>query len=154
MLVVDDGQEHDHGSGSRCWGCVLLAELLRLGAKATAPGYAIGALQVAVALRDLAAVKLLLEAGVDPNAIGDTEGEVGTPARAPMFKTLESLRGRTPLNVLKEWDAVFDALGNTVVWVVNQRDGWEEVFETTLVQYGARDEFTPVQSAEVVVAEG
>ncbi|KAL2141297.1 hypothetical protein VTI28DRAFT_2531 [Corynascus sepedonium] len=60
LLFVVANHQHDDDE-PRCWGCVAMTHLLQLGAKATAPGFAVGVLQIAAAGRDFTAVSLLLE---------------------------------------------------------------------------------------------
>src|SRR5690606_20600598 len=84
LLFVVANHQHDD-EGPRCWGCLAMTQLLRLGAKATAPGYAVGAVQIAAATMDLKALRLLLEDGLDPNDVGDPCGDIGTPERGPML---------------------------------------------------------------------
>jgi hypothetical protein len=86
--------------GTPNWGYLLLEKLLRLGAKSTIPGFAVGALQLATSIRDVWVVQLLLEAGVDPNDIGDLSGDIGTPETGPMLEWFQCIRGRSPLNIV------------------------------------------------------
>jgi hypothetical protein len=114
MLLFIGNHQHNADSASQCWGCKVLTKLLGLGAKATAPGYAVGALQIAVTTRDLAGASLLLEAGVDPNDIGDSGGDIGTPEKGPMLELFRDIRGRSPLNIVKT--GKFISLKSINVW--------------------------------------
>ncbi|KAK3905757.1 hypothetical protein C8A05DRAFT_41334 [Staphylotrichum tortipilum] len=100
LFAIGCHQHTDRGPGQECWGCLVLTHLLCLGAKSKVPGYSLGALQMATALQDIAGVKLLLDAGVDPNEVGDPCGDIGTPEQGPLFESLGSLQGRTPLRIL------------------------------------------------------
>jgi hypothetical protein len=126
--------------GTQCWGCLLLRKLLRLGAKPTVPGFAIGSLQMAVAFRDLEVVTFLLEAGVDPNDVGDLCGDIGTPETGPMLEWFQCLRGRSPLNILRsKYIATVRRSDLTI-----SGSAWEyfplfDEFEALLMRYGATD---------------
>jgi hypothetical protein len=126
--------------GFQCWGCLLLRRLLNLGARSTVNGYAVGSLQIATALGDLAAVRILLENGVDPDDIGDLDGDIGTPDRAPMLKAFNQFRGQSPLNIARQPCRVWADTEN--VWfreLVSGEGCKPEELEHLLVQYGARD---------------
>jgi hypothetical protein len=127
--------------GTQCWGCLLLRKLLRLGAKSTVPGFAVGSLQIAVTCRDEEAVTILLEAGVDPNDVGDLCGDIGTPETGPMLEWFQCMRGRSPLNILRsKYTTSIRQSDMTIRGTV-----WEEhfpsfgAFEALLVRYGAKD---------------
>jgi hypothetical protein len=137
LFVIANHQHRDNGPGSQCWGCLVLTHLLQLGAKATAPGYAVGSLQVAVARRDAAAVSLLLDAGLDANDIGDPCGDIGTPERGPMFGWFRSIRGRSPLNIVKQRQ--FVALETTNLWHKKHKLAEPGRLAAILIQHGARD---------------
>ncbi len=138
MLLSSANHEHNYNSsGAQCWGCLVLTQLLRLGAQPTVPGFAVGSLQIAVARRDRKTACLLLEAGVDANGIGDLNGEIGTPERGPMLKWFKSIRGRSPLNIAK--DQHFTLLNKTNSPRDGDEFGRDEQLEAMLVQHGGRD---------------
>lgn len=159
LLYVTAKHQHvESASGSTCWGCLILTKLLRLGARATASGYAIGSLQFAVATVDIAAVRLFLDAGLDPNDTGDARGEIGTAERGPIFECCQSLRGRSPLNIAKQQQT--NQMPDVSVHVNNRwyRDH-RSTEQTTgeiaalLIQYGARD-FTSSPDDNPSIATG
>jgi hypothetical protein len=131
----------ENSPGTRCWGCLVLKKLLRLGAKSTVPGFAIGSLQIAASFANFAAMTLLLEAGVDPNDVGDLRGDIGTPETGPMLEWLQCLRGRSPLNILN--GQRFAALRQGVIGEFVVRNPASSPYlgkhEALLMQYGAKD---------------
>ncbi|KAK4098602.1 hypothetical protein N658DRAFT_517913 [Parathielavia hyrcaniae] len=137
MLLFIGNHQHNKDKGSQCWGCLILAQLIRLGAKATAPGYAVGSLQMAVARRDLAGVSMLLEAGVDPNDIGDLGGDIGTPERGPMLEWAQEIRGSSPLNILRRGKLM--ALKSSNVWARHHDADDDRLLADVLIKYGAMD---------------
>ncbi|SPQ18400.1 6876165c-5d0b-49cc-8881-80a601c66a56 [Thermothielavioides terrestris] len=121
MLLTIANHQHDNiAPAAQCGGCLVLKHLLRLGAQATVPGYAVGSLQIAVARRDLAGTGLLLEAGVDPNDIGDVDGEIGTPDRGPILRWASNM------------------------WSQSSQKATYESLAAILIQYGARDFTSPM----------
>jgi hypothetical protein len=163
LLYVTAKHQHvESASGSTCWGCLILTKLLRLGARATASGYAIGSLQFAVAMVDIAAVKLFLEAGLDPNDTGDRCGEIGTAERNPLFECCQSLCGRSPLNIAKQQRT--EQLPGVSMHVDNmwyrKDSATAEATQKTigeiaavLIQHGARD-FTSSDEDNLSIATG
>jgi hypothetical protein len=158
LLYVTAKHQHvDDGSGPTCWGCLTLTKLLRLGARATAPGYAVGSLQVAVARSDIVAVKLFLEAGMDPNDTGDACGEIGSAERGPLFEWARSIRGRSPLNIAKERRTV--SMENLNLWyrkakhTTSTEKSRTAAAAAVLIQYGARD-FTSSPDEKLSLATG
>ena len=140
MLLCVPHHHHSYNNPrSQCGGCLVLTRLLRLGAQSTVPGFAVGSLQKAVALRDLETARLLLEAGVDANDIGDLRGNIGTPERGPMLQWFQHIRGRSPLNIAK--GRYFADLRKTNMDLRGESSKTEadEQLEAILVQYGGRD---------------
>jgi hypothetical protein len=136
MLLFIGNHEHNRDSASQCWGCRVLTKLVDLGAKATAPSYAVGSLQIAVGTRDLAGVSLLLEAGVNPNDIGDLDGDIGTPEKGPMLEWSREIRGRSPLNIVKNHK--FFNLKSTNVWR-KSHPADAGALAAILIKHGAKD---------------
>ncbi|KAK4144435.1 uncharacterized protein C8A04DRAFT_11560 [Dichotomopilus funicola] len=144
LLVFAIVNHHHVGANSDsptspCWGCKVIQRLLQLGAKATPAGYAVSALQVAAALRDARSTKILLEAGIDPNAVGDGEhGEIGTPDRGPLLEAFEVVKGRSALNIVN--GELYVSMRTRNVWVESVvGDEWTESIEDVLARYGAKD---------------
>ncbi len=140
LFAIACHQHTDRGPGHECWGCLVLTQLLCLGAKTTMPGCSMGALQIATALRDPAGVKLLLDAGVDPSEVGGPGGEIGAPEMGPLLESFGSLRGRTPLRIVSEWKATAEMseLGEPYFKMRNLE--FPETLVALLREYGARDE--------------
>jgi hypothetical protein len=101
----------------------LLSQLLELGANVNKSGFWVTPLQIAVAWFDLAVVKMLLEAGADPNGIGDSNGtEWNDNSLLGQFKDLHAA---SPLRICR-----FSSYG-----FVDMR----EEIAAELLQYGAKD---------------
>ncbi len=138
MLLSIANHDHSYSSpGAQCWGCLVLTQLLRLGAQSAVPGFAVESLQIAVARRDRKTTCLLLEAGADVNGIGDLNGEIGTPERGPMLRWFRRIRGRSPLNIAKGQHFTF--LNKTNSPHEGEGFGRDEQLEAMLVQHGGRD---------------
>ncbi|KAH7009774.1 hypothetical protein EDB80DRAFT_610302, partial [Ilyonectria destructans] len=75
ILVISVGW-HNHDGNHDCTDYCLLARLLQLGADPNGHGYRVCPLQIAAGAWDLEGVKVLLEAGADPNNTGDRSGIV------------------------------------------------------------------------------
>ena len=157
LFAIACHQHTDRGPGHECWGCIVLTQLLCLGAKTTAPGYALGALQIATALRDVEGVKLLLDAGVDPDEVGDPRGVLGTtPETGPLLASLAPLRGMSPLRMVAQWWTVTTKIAG----LGDPYFGWRnlefpETLEALLREYGAReDPVVSLQLDEAAVTAG
>jgi hypothetical protein len=91
-------------------------------------------------MTDVAAARLLLEAGIDPNDIGDLDGDLGTPDTAPMLKSFKWLRGRSPLSIAREPHRMrFDTDNVWFRGYVKYEKSKVEDLELLLIQYGGRD---------------
>ena len=139
LFLFVANHQHDFEPTIACCGCLVVKKLLQLGARSTVPGYALGSLQVATARSDFAVVKMLLEAGIDPNDIGDLGGglRVGTPDMAPMLRGFNGLKGRSSLNIFRERCSAYLYTRNA--WMNELRSPTTEPMEELLVQYGARE---------------
>ncbi|KAK4156157.1 hypothetical protein C8A00DRAFT_41316 [Chaetomidium leptoderma] len=131
------------GASSPCWGCLLLKRLLHLGAQST----------IAATLSDLAGVKLLLEAGIDPNDIGDLRGNIGTPDRGPMLKPFSFVRGRSSLNIVRQRHVTSVWLKTANVWFRDHTISEAGPLEAILIQYGARDFTTSLDDGHLLADE-
>lgn len=144
LLSVRNHQHWTSGVPAlNCSGCLVFTHLLQLGAQSTVPGFSVGSLQIAVALQDEALVQLLLEAGIDPNDIGDLGGDIGTPETGPMLKWFRCIRGRSPLNIARGRLYAYSTVADFACvkkWTpsVNAPSLHDRV-EQILVQYGGRD---------------
>ncbi|KAK3300595.1 uncharacterized protein B0H64DRAFT_414465 [Chaetomium fimeti] len=142
LLFVVANHQHDVvcvGLKTACWGCLILKKLLQLGARSTIPGYAVGSLQVAAALLDSDSVRIMLEAGLDPNDIGDLGGEIGTPDKGPMLGVFNSVKGQSALHIVqaRRTRAVYYVTRS--VWYMEDRPSEPGPIEDLLIQYGARN---------------
>jgi hypothetical protein len=122
---------HGHSrSGKTCNDYCLLSRLLELGANVNKSGHWVTPLQIAVGCFDLAGVKLLLEAGVDPNGIGDSNGiEWNDYSLLGRFKHLHAA---SPLRICLDED-----MGVNWASVIIDHD--REKIEAELLKYGATD---------------
>ena len=151
LLAVRKHRSGFSHSRSRCFDCLVLMQLLRLGAQSTVPGFAVGSLQIAVALGDAEITLLLLEAGVDANDIGDPEGEIGTPETGPMLRRFQCIRGRSPLNIAKGGHLA--ALRATSFDCGEHSSGADAKIEPLLIRYGGRDFSTASADEDVSLAD-
>lgn len=141
LLLIGRSAHTSHGRSAeeRCLFCCPLKKLLQLGAKPTVPGYAVGALQIAVAIGYFVGVRLLLEAGADPNEVGDLGGAIGTPDRGAMLKWFERVRGKSPLNISRNGPF---AVRHDHISGPPEADAPAKI-EALLLRHGARDFVIP-----------
>jgi hypothetical protein len=121
-VLVSHCQEHQRCNEDYC----ILSKLLQLGANANDSRHKVTPLQIAVERNDFDGVKVLLEAGADPNGTGDSGGikwERGT--YLSFFNELHNL---SPLEVYKNY-VTYTSIGR------NQMPGG--MIDTILLQYGA-----------------
>jgi len=93
-----------HSCEIRCEGSCVLPRLLQLGANPDPRGFQVTPLQIAVFLRDVAGVRMLLEAGADANNIGNKRG-IEWDAETSILGQLTCLHGHTPLYILRHLEA-------------------------------------------------
>jgi hypothetical protein len=94
-------EEYDSPCNESC----PLSILLKLGANVNAPGYIVTPLQIAVVCWDFAGVKILLEAGADPNNTGDSDGaewKEDTP-----LSRFNHLHGVTPRMICDVYECIY-----------------------------------------------
>lgn len=153
LLFIGRSAHQNHGrwADKHCSDCLALKRLLELGAKPTVPGYAVGALQIAVSMRYLVGVKLLLDAGADPNDIGDLGGTIGTADRGPMLKWFERIRGKSPLNISRS--GPFALRQDRTCQMGPDPDGVPAQIEALLLEHGAKDFVVPLEEAWATVTE-
>jgi hypothetical protein len=118
-----------------------LIKLVQLGAQPDAPGYRVKPLQIAVAYRDLEGVKILLQAGADPNDCGHENGIAWEDN--DLLGQLNHLGGYSPLFICGEFDCLPPDFGP-----IADRNKIEEL----LVADGARS-FTEDWACEVASEE-
>ena len=109
-------------------GLCLLKALLHNGALPDPKGYQVTPLQIMCYLRDMGGARALLEAGADPNRIGNKDG-IMWDSRS-MLKVFEVVRGISPLRIMRKLPT-----GN----LLDMNATGAEAVEQLLLQYGARD---------------
>jgi hypothetical protein len=87
-----------------CGDSSVLPRLLQLGADPDPKGFQVTPLQIAVFLRDVAGVRMLLEAGANANNIGNTRG-IEWHAETSALGEYTCLHGHTPLYILRHFVA-------------------------------------------------
>jgi hypothetical protein len=87
-----------------CEGSCVLPQLLQLGANPDPKGFQVTPLQIAVFSRDLAGVRMLLEAGADSNNTGDEQG-IKWHAETSILGPYCRLHGLAPLYILRHLKA-------------------------------------------------
>ncbi|KAK3370926.1 hypothetical protein B0T24DRAFT_627387 [Lasiosphaeria ovina] len=97
---------HCHYESFDCKGFCILARQLQLGADPDGPGYRICPLQIAARAWDLEGVRLLLEAGANPNHTGDQMGEVWR--EGTVLALFNDILDRSPLNIVQTMGCLFE----------------------------------------------
>jgi hypothetical protein len=129
----------DHTCESFC----LLLKLLQLGADVNKSGLWVTPLQIAVARLDLAGVRVLLEAGAEPNSIGDRNAPQWN--EDSLLGRFNDLRGLLPLSICREREDVDHCERDNV-------DHREDI-EVELLRYGA-SEFEMSPRSDTCLSEG
>jgi hypothetical protein len=123
--------------------CVLKT-LLHHGAHMEPKGYEIAPLQICCARLDVPGVKLLLEAGADPNFIGQKNGIVwGSDSMLYEFKIL---LGMSPLHIIR-MNGEFEAI-DTALTEKDLREGSVSSIESLLLEHGAQDFIVDFEDVE------
>lgn len=100
VILANYAGPHDHGGCGEHADCECVLDwLLELGADANAKEYRVTPLQIAVANRDLHGVRSLLEAGADPNRVGNANGIQWSPASVSGH-FFNDLHGSSPLYII------------------------------------------------------
>lgn len=126
LLGLAGTHYHDDCSQNNDYYCAI-SRLLQLGAKVNDSRHVITPLQIATSLHDVGGVKVLLEAGADPNGIGNSGGiqwESGTFLDSLIGDDLDG--GLRPLEICRNIRRHF----------TQERDGAISKIETMLIQYG------------------
>lgn len=123
---------HHHERNSGCTDYCLVARLLQLGADPNGHGYRVCPLQIAAGAWDLEGVRVLLEAGADPNSTGDASGMVWENRTIPAL--VNCYQDRSPLNIVQTMDCFFLESDD-----FDQRRGKGPQIAAVLRQYGGRD---------------
>ncbi|KAH6972969.1 hypothetical protein BKA56DRAFT_492630 [Ilyonectria sp. MPI-CAGE-AT-0026] len=131
ILAMSVGWHHHEGS-SNCTDYCLVARLLQLGADPNGHGYRVCPLQIAAGAWDLEGVRVLLEAGADPNNTGDATGMVWEDGTIPAL--VNCYQDRSPLNIVQTMGCFF-LDGDDL----DQRRGKGPNIAAVLRQYGGRD---------------
>jgi hypothetical protein len=124
-------EEYDSPCNESC----PLSILLKLGANVNAPGYIVTPLQIAVVCWDFAGVKILLEAGADPNNTGDSDGaewKEDTP-----LSRFNHLHGVTPRMICDVYECIYpDSVSDDMQRrKVKHKFGGRERIVALLLQY-------------------
>ena len=107
--------------GKQC----ILKELLRLGALPDPKGYRVTPLQILCSVGDVRGVQVLLEAGADPNSVGDEGGIMWN--EASMLHRFQRFHGVSPLRIIR-------TMCEPQAWCHSTQE-----VEPLLLQYRARD---------------
>ena len=129
MVMLSLIGSHVHNEMGWCKTYCPLAQLLCLGATANAPGYSITPLQIAVACWDFEGVKMLLEAGADPNGTGNPD--VVEWRKDSILGRFNHLRDASPLHICRDSDCLI------MCPIRTERTEAPAEIETILLQYGA-----------------
>ena len=116
----------------------MVHELLRCGASHTPAGYQVTPIQLACCKRSLRGVRALLEAGADPNYVGDPHG-IGWDDEDLLLHPFRKLHGTSPIDILVRYDAIFnyrDEVEEEEKYLVNGIVTDE--IRRVLLEYGAR----------------
>lgn len=130
ILVISVGW-HYHDRNWDCKDYCLVARLLQLGADPNGHGYRVCPLQIAAGAWDLEGLKVLLEAGADPNNIGDRSGIVWEDHTIPAL--FNGYQDRSPLNIVQTMGCFF------TVDDLEQRGEIRPKIAAVLRQYGGKD---------------
>lgn len=85
----------------------MLRRLLQTGASPDPAGYRVTPLQLACFKRSLYGVRALLEAGADPNYVGDPDG-IGWDDETEILHPFSKLHGTSPIDILDRYGPIFD----------------------------------------------
>jgi len=127
LSFVGSHDFHDHHIKYDCDYCPL-SRLLQLGATANVSGYRVTPLQIAVASSDFEGVKMLLEAGADPNGTGDSGGIEWK--EGSLLARFNHLGGVNPLRICREFEITYDGY--------EDREGVATRIKEIILQYGAK----------------
>ncbi|KAM7215342.1 hypothetical protein V8F06_009299 [Rhypophila decipiens] len=131
ILLLSIGWHMDDYDDLDCKDDCSLARLLKRGADPNGHGYRICPMQIAVAVRDLDRVRVLFEAGADPNCTDDRDGEAWE--EGSIHAEFNIVIDRSPLNILETVDCDFDVYRKQV------RKANEPLILDLLHRYGARN---------------
>jgi hypothetical protein len=112
--------------------CTVL-RLLRHGANPNISDYRVTPLQIAVASWDSNAVKYLLEAGADPNALGNIDGILWKEKH--ILEGFNHLHGASPLYICRQLDAIYQGYSRSDYADKDERKKIQDL----LLQYGGKE---------------
>jgi hypothetical protein len=110
-----------------------LQRLLRNGANPNISDYRVTPLQIAVVCWDSNAVRYLLEAGADPNALGNNDGILWEQGHN--LAGFNHLHGASPLYICRQLDIIFKGDLRSVYRDKEER----EITEGLLLKYGGKE---------------
>jgi NACHT domain len=120
-----------------CDGSRVLPRLLQLGANPDPKGFQVTPLQIAVFSRDLAGVRMLLEAGADSNNTGDEQG-IKWHAEISILRPFCRLHGLAPLCILRHLKAYPYIEDDMTIEEIDDMNGAVTTdIERLLLDYGA-----------------
>jgi hypothetical protein len=102
LLSFVGSHEHLEDCDNYCY----LSRLLQSGTTANVLGYRVTPLQIAIATRDFEGVKILLEAGADPNGTGDSSGIEWK--EGSLLARFNHLGGVNPVRICRGFDIIHD----------------------------------------------
>jgi hypothetical protein len=131
IILLSFVGSHDHDTTADCKDYRPLSRLLQLGVTANVLGYMVTLLQIAVATSDFEGVKILLEAGADPNCTRD-RGGIGWK-EGSLLARFNHLHGVSPLRICREFELVYDGY-NT-----EEREEAHTGINAIILQYGTKE---------------
>jgi hypothetical protein len=127
LLYIRCHKHHDCGESCS------LKRLLRLGASANGPeGVFVTPLQIAVICWDLPGIEILLNAGAEPNALGEN-GSIWEPHST--MALFNDLHGASPLRIIRHFKCIYE--GSSYMKDFNLDETRRERIETRLLESGA-----------------
>lgn len=112
--------------------------LLRCGASPDPAGYQVTPLQIACHMRSLSNVRLLLEAGADPNNTGDPTGVIWSD-KTSLLHPFSELHGTLPIDVLVCYEALLGFVDSLSADEIECAKGAvTDEIRRVLLSYGAR----------------
>jgi ankyrin repeat protein len=129
---------HSHNHKIICKENCIVERILELGAVPNVLEYQITPLQIAAATFDIAAVRVLLAAGADPNSIGNKAGIRWKPKT--ILGRFNCLFGYSPLHICRHFDCMYKGRFDVEVRTRNEeREKTKAQIEAILIEFGAKD---------------
>jgi hypothetical protein len=132
-LISYIGSHWAHTEDGRCDTPCILRRLLKNGASPDPRDYHITPLQIVVVSWDYAAVKILLEAGAEPNATGYSRGIIWPENH--ILARFNDLHGKSPLYIFRYIGCIFEKD------IQIEKGLQEEKIQDILLRYGAEERY-------------